>query len=105
MVSCPELGGIQAMIQNVSVKHSLSLCTFKLAMDDSLCSEHARDIMANVMPSPAVLHGLADWVAERSSFSIMLSQLISEGLHTHCGLRWYMLMLADGVAPRPCQHV
>lgn len=46
MVSRPELGGIETMIQNVSVKHSL--CTSKLATDDSLCSAHVRDVMANI---------------------------------------------------------
>lgn len=46
MVSCPELGGIEAVLQNVCVKCSFTLCPPKLAMDDSLSLERVRDVTA-----------------------------------------------------------
>lgn len=52
LMSCPELGAIETMIPNVSVKHPLSPCTSRLAVGDSLCSEHLRDIMASVTAVP-----------------------------------------------------
>lgn len=46
VVSCPELGRIEAVLQNVCVKCCFTLYTLKLAMDDSPCLEHVRDVMA-----------------------------------------------------------
>lgn len=83
VMSCPELGRIEAVLQNVCMKCSFTLYTLKLAMDDSPRLEHVRDCHGTTLvPSLAMLHGLTGWVAERASFSIVLSQLISEGLHT-----------------------
>jgi len=101
MVSCPQLGGIEAVLQNVCVRCSFSLCTSKHGWQPVLgaCEGCHNKIL---LPSLALIHGLTGWVAERAerSFSVILLQLISEGLHTHHSRQWHVLVLADGVAPK-----
>lgn len=59
-------------------------------------SEHVKTLL----PSLAMLHGLTGWGAERATFSIVLSQLISEGLRIQHSPWRCMLVLADDVAPK-----
>lgn len=97
MVSCPELGGIETMIQNASVSTPSPLAHPSLPWMTACAQNIGGMSWQMLLLSPAVLHGLADWVVERTSLSVVLSQLISEGFHTQCSLQ---LVLADGFAQK-----
>lgn len=100
IVSCHELGGTDAVHQNMCVKWSFTLCTPKLAMDDSQCSEHVKgDTERRCYHS---LQCCTAWQAGLQKGHLFQSYCCSWSLKafTPSSPQWHMSVLADDVEPK-----